>query len=127
MIAVVLLAILQSATWNDLRADGWDYVGEADTHQMVAFTRPFQGGAKRLWVRMEFAPDHPNAYGYRSMRTLVEADCDAGRLRSLQSTSFRLPNLSGESIADTSPAAPFYPPPDTIHEIVFDAICDADT
>lgn len=123
MIGVLLALAVQSSQWGGVSADGWTLVGESASRNMLYFTRAADRRSGRLWVRMEYAPDHPNAHGFRSTRALVAADCVEGRLKSLQTTSFREPNLLGASESLGSEENWFYPGPDTLHERVLNQIC----
>lgn len=122
MITLALAIILQVAAWEGVEADGWTYRGEATSGQMLYFTRPVARVTDRLWVRFEYTPDHPNSYGFKSTRALIAADCEGGRLRSLQTTSFQERNLEGES-ASAGEEDWFYPGPDTVHAMTFELIC----
>ena len=123
MIDLMLVAALQASTWDGVREDGWTFMAEAQSRQLLYFTRPADRGARRLWIRMEYAPGHPDANGFRSTRALVVGDCQEGRLKSLQTTSFREPNLMGAKEAGNGEENWFYPAPDTLHEQVLDLIC----
>lgn len=119
MEAVLYALLLQTAVWSGLVDDDWTYRGEST--ETVVYTRADPRNDHRLWVRLEYAPE-PNAM-YRSSRSLVEADCADGRLRSLQTTGFTEPNLAGRSGPDESGGEWFYPGPRTINGAVLDLIC----
>lgn len=124
MIGLLAALVLQSAGWEGVSADGWTYEGEGTT--VLLFTRPFDGvRTDRIWVRYEYAASHPNARGYRSTRALVAANCEEGQLKSLQTTSFREPNLNGASYTNEIPEDWFYPAPDTLHSRVLSLVCRA--
>lgn len=73
-------------------------------------------------MRYEFAENNMANGEYRSMRALVEADCDGFRLRSRQTTSFTGANLSGEGV-NSEGEDWFFPGPDTLHEAVLTMAC----
>jgi hypothetical protein len=103
---------------------GWDYVDEGQGALVLAKTAnpSVVDGKMRRWIRYEFkTPNAPG--GPQSMVTLFEFDCDGGKDRSLQSTSYYGPNMSGQAVTTSNTDLWLYPTPDTLGESAFKYSC----
>ncbi|WP_370237851.1 surface-adhesin E family protein [Brevundimonas sp.] len=121
MIGLLLLFALQDPSWQGIRLDGWTFHSESASGEALFFTLPAPGSRPRLWVRVETRQGFDSAY--RSGRTLMEANCEDGSLRRVQTETFLLPNLAGP--ADQSQSGEwFYPGPGTYDEAAFNLICE---
>lgn len=110
-----------TATWAEVRPDGWTYLGQAADRDLLMFRRSALGAGVKAWLRFEYGQDQPT--GTRSARTLFEYDCSEGRLRVLQSSSFAEPNMAGQNLFNDSAGPWEYPAPGTFGEMHFAVAC----
>jgi hypothetical protein len=122
MIGILLaFAMMQSTPeWQLSRPDaGWSYLGSAADDTSIVFTRDGPRPSM-IWVRAE---REVAVAGVTSYMVLVELDCQAGRYREVQSTTYTLPNLEGSSEALNSSGTWRYPGPGTLGESYFRRGC----
>jgi len=108
-----------SPDWRNARPDdGWTNTNSGNEELMV-FVRP--GPTPRLgWSREELR--EPES-GYLSVATLSEYDCEGGRERFVQLSTFTGPNLTGEAKIETVDRQWRYPRPGSIGGTLFDYFC----
>jgi hypothetical protein len=106
---------------------GWEYVGY--TPEVAAFYElpvvRLKGELPRLWQRFEYSTEQQAEFrGYRSVRFLVEYDCNRLRVRSIEISYFLKNNLEGDYFSATGgPSAWEYPAPGTIDGHLQEIVC----
>jgi hypothetical protein len=124
-----LPAAAQDLSWaNGVREDGWPDGRVTKDGDMVIFRRPAPAGPQgypRLQLRYEYRDAHViGGKTYRSMLSLDEYDCRAGRFRNLRMAAFTGHNAEGASLQPPDAVDPWATPaPGTVDSKSLEAAC----
>ena len=107
-----------SGAWvNSLDANGWVAPALSADGKTVTLRRPPEhrpDGLVVMWERFEHR-DHETGQ-WRSLVAMSEFDCQEGRARTLQETTYSEPNLSGRAVTASMPGDWTYPIPGSMME-----------
>lgn len=124
MFALILAMSIQATLldWSSSRPpNGWTLLTVANDKRSISFVRP--GPTPRLgWTREEYRVP-TGTDGYLSTAALAEYDCDGGRARYIQISTFTGPDLTREPINFSGLSDWNYPRPGSIGGSVFDHFC----
>ena len=82
------------------------------------------GTPARVWTLFDHR-EAVGAFGVRSVKTLVEADCTGGWLREISLVVFNSPMAQGSILRNTSPGTQkIYPPVGSAYEILSRRLCN---
>ena len=119
----IILAMFQiGPSWSYVLAGHWTVFMVADDNQTLVLAQPEVTASPRMWFRNEYK-EGVNPDGVRSARALMEADCEDGEVRFLESHTFSQPNLLGESIREHPSQDWSYPAPQTFAATQLQLIC----
>lgn len=112
--------------WKDtLDAGGWTAAASSADGKTVTFRRPPEhrpDGTVVMWERYE-RRDHESGQ-WRSLVAMSEYDCQEGRARTLQETTYTEPNLSGRAVTASTPSEWTYPIPGSMMEGSLKVACE---
>jgi len=125
MIWMLFVAALQAPSgWQYVVPGSWTPFAISDDDRTMILSQPRSTAAPRMWFRNEYK-EGVNPEGVRSARGLMEADCEGGRVRFLESHIFMQPNLVGESERESPSQEWSYPAPQTFAEHQLRLICQS--
>ena len=104
--------------WAFIQVMDWFLAGRND--DVLVFVMPARQ-PMHLWVRTEYKRVSPQ--GVRSLRELVQVECDAGRTRVVSVSYFSASNLEVPDMQGAEVQPWSYPGPGTIGEIPLDLLC----
>ena len=118
-------AALCLLVWSLAGHAEWQAFNEADDGTWYLDPATQTTGARaQVWTLF----DHKQAvgaFGVRSVKTLVEADCKAGWLREISLVVFNSPMAQGSILRNTSPGTQkIYPPAGSAYDLLAHRLCD---
>lgn len=102
---------------NNLDANGWVAPALSVDGKTATLRRPPEhrpDGLVVMWERFEHRDREPGQW--RSLVAMSEFDCQEGRARTLQETTYSEPNLSGRAVTASMPGDWTYPIPGSMME-----------
>jgi hypothetical protein len=109
-----------------LEPNGWIAAAGSADGKTVTFRRPPEhkpDGTVVMWERYERRDHEPGQW--RSLVAMSEYDCQAGRARTLQETTYTEPNLSGRAVTASTPGEWTYPIPGSMMEGSLKIACES--
>lgn len=103
----------------------WQVLSETDDGTWYLDpTTQTSGAQPRVWTLFDHR-QAVGAFGVRSVKTLVEADCKGGWLREISLVVFNSPMAQGSILRNTSPGTQkIYPPAGSAYETLAHRLCD---
>jgi surface-adhesin protein E len=109
-----------------LEPNGWIAAAGSADGKTVTFRRPPEhkpDGTVVMWERYERRDHEPGQW--RSLVAMSEYDCQEGRARTLQETTYTEANLSGRAVTASTPGEWTYPIPGSMMEGSLKIACES--